>query len=607
MCLLMTLAVTAAYMPVDTGQAAAATFNTAKKVTGFKLTDTTATSITLKWNKFTGAKGYEVYRKSSSDGKYSKIKTTTAKKYTRKGLTTNTKCWYKVRAYKISDTGAKTYSKFSKVIAAKPKLDTPASVKTVSKNKKVKITWNKVDDAGGYAVYRATSKDGSYTKLGTSSTTTYKNDSITIGKRYFYKVRAYRNVSGKKKYSSYSDPIEGMTNPAQPSSISAEGADGYVKVSWKKVTGAEGYEIYRSTSDSGTYSKIGTSTSKTYKDSSVTSGSSYYYKVRAYATINGNTIYGPMSANKYSRDVLVSNAVAWLGYSESSGKYKKIVDLYNSNLASGCSKIPYSAAWCAVYVSAVGIKSGYTDIIIRHSYCPTMMSKYKNAGNYSSSKSYIPSPGDVVFYDWNKNGVPDHVGLIASVSGNTITAIEGNKSDTVAYRQYQKGYTYLLSYGLPEYDSVCGIKYNGSSSSKVGTSAKSALSEVGISVKPDGYSDLGSEYDDTEQKVFDGVGCGEDVSEYDKMKYMIKKVRAKADTKDIDCSKSEYYAAFIYKLCQEADMNASIMTIKGSDSSKDKAWVEVQLDGKMYKVDASKEDAKPERYTPETTDYNPDK
>ena len=62
-------------------------------------------------------------------------------------------------------------------------------------------------EASGYEVYRATSLTGKYTKVKTitnNSTLSYTNKSLSRGKTYYYKVRAYRIVNGTKKYSSYS-------------------------------------------------------------------------------------------------------------------------------------------------------------------------------------------------------------------------------------------------------------------------------------------------------------------------------------------------------------------------------------------------------------------
>ena len=69
-----------------------------------------------------------------------------------------------------------------------------------------------------------------------------------------------------------------------------------VKLSWSKVSGAQGYEVYRSTSKYGTYKKVATVSGKTYKNTGLTKGKTYYYKVRAYKKSDGKTIVGKLSS-----------------------------------------------------------------------------------------------------------------------------------------------------------------------------------------------------------------------------------------------------------------------------------------------------------------------
>lgn len=84
----------------------------------------------------------------------------------------------------------------------------PASLKATSKSKKVNLSWKKVDQASGYEVYRATSKDGKYTKIKTitnAKTLKYVDSKkLKTGKKYYYKVRAYKRAGGKKYYTAYS-------------------------------------------------------------------------------------------------------------------------------------------------------------------------------------------------------------------------------------------------------------------------------------------------------------------------------------------------------------------------------------------------------------------
>ena len=154
-------------------------------------------------------------------------------------------------------------------------------------------------------------------------------------------------------------------------------------------------------------------------------------------------------------------ARGWLGCKESNGTHKKIIDVYNAHkpLARGY-KVKYTNSWCATFVSACAIKCGYTDIIPTECSCNQMINGFKKIGRWCEDDAHVPSPGDIIFYDWQDNGVgdnkgsSDHVGIVEKVEGNTITVIEGNKNDAVARRTIKVNGKYIRGYGLPKYDTV---------------------------------------------------------------------------------------------------------------------------------------------------------
>ncbi len=169
---------------------------------------------------------------------------------------------------------------------------------------KVKLAWNGADGASGYRVYRSSSKTGKFTKIKTitsSSKVTYTNSGISCGTTYYYKVRAYRVIDGNYYWGAYSSVVSGKPVPAAPGGVSiGKASKKYVKVSWNKVSGADGYRVYRSTSKTSGFSKI-----KTVKSGATisckkktTRYKKYYYKVRAYKTVNGKKVWGKYSAVK---------------------------------------------------------------------------------------------------------------------------------------------------------------------------------------------------------------------------------------------------------------------------------------------------------------------
>ncbi len=154
----------------------------------------------------------------------------------------------------------------------------------------IKMSWTKVKGAAGYEVYRGDTKNGSYKLLKTVTTNTCTNSGLKAGSKYYYKVRAYKTVNGKKVYGAYSDAKSMLTKPAAPSKISLSAGSRQVKISWEKSAGSNGYEVYMSTSKDGTYTKIKTANLSTfsYTKTGLTKGQKYYFKVKAYKTTGTN-------------------------------------------------------------------------------------------------------------------------------------------------------------------------------------------------------------------------------------------------------------------------------------------------------------------------------
>ena len=161
---------------------------------------------------------------------------------------------------------------------------------------------------------------------------------------------------------------------------------------------------------------------------------------------------------KYASKV-VTQAKAWLGKKESDGSFKVIIDTYNSQkpLPVGY-KVKYTDEWCATFVSAVAVKLGYTDIIPTECSCERMIDLFKKMGCWIENENRTPSAGEIIFYDWQDNGIgdnkgySDHVGIVEKVSGGQIHVIEGNKGQAVARRYLKINGKYIRGYGVPKYD-----------------------------------------------------------------------------------------------------------------------------------------------------------
>lgn len=161
----------------------------------------------------------------------------------------------------------------------------------------VKLSWSAVTGAKEYVIYRTTSSGGTYARIGTSSTTGFTNTGLTTGKTYYYKVRAKCVAVTTNTYGGYSAAVSVKPVPSTPANVKAVRiSNSAITVSWNAVTGASGYTIYRATSKTGTYAKIKATTLLKYTNTGLTDKKTYYYKVRAYRTVNSAHIYGRTSA-----------------------------------------------------------------------------------------------------------------------------------------------------------------------------------------------------------------------------------------------------------------------------------------------------------------------
>lgn len=272
----------------------------------------TSNSISLSWTKVLNASGYELLRSTSLNGTYESIARVEDNSpwwisrdftYTDKNLTTGNTYYYKVRGYKYVN-GRPIYGNYSDVISAKTALSKPVATAKKSSYKSIDLTWKSVNDASGYEIYRSTSESGKYIKEKTiekSSTLSYKDTKATTGKTYYYKIRAYKNVNGKKVYSSYSKVVSAKASLTTPTVTLTSGSK-KATVKWKKVSGANGYEIYRATTKNGKYTNIKTiknNSTTSYTNSKLASKKGYYYKVRAYINVNGKKVYSSYSSIKY--------------------------------------------------------------------------------------------------------------------------------------------------------------------------------------------------------------------------------------------------------------------------------------------------------------------
>lgn len=160
-----------------------------------------------------------------------------------------------------------------------------------------------------------------------------------------------------------------------------------------------------------------------------------------------------------TREKILEKARSWIGFKESDGSHRDIINVYNAHKPLARSyKVTYKDAWCATFVSAVAIACGATDIIPTECSCQNMIGLFKKLGCWVENDAYAPAPGDIIFYDWQDSGTgdntswSDHVGIVEKTENGKITAIEGNYSDSVKRRTLAVNGKYIRGFGVPRYD-----------------------------------------------------------------------------------------------------------------------------------------------------------
>ncbi|MEN3009751.1 MAG: hypothetical protein ABDI20_01995 [Candidatus Bipolaricaulaceae bacterium] len=175
--------------------------------------------VRLTWQAAQGATSYEVYRAPAEAGPYALLATVTTPTHDDTQVEAGKVYWYKVRA--CSAAGCSALSAAVSGYAALATLPAPQNVQASDGTEpgKVVVTWQAVQGATHYLVYRALSQDGDYTHLATVAATTYEDADVEPGKTYWYRVRAC-NAQGCSVLSDPDSgtPGEGEAPPPPPPS-----------------------------------------------------------------------------------------------------------------------------------------------------------------------------------------------------------------------------------------------------------------------------------------------------------------------------------------------------------------------------------------------------
>lgn len=153
---------------------------------------------------------------------------------------------------------------------------------------------------------------------------------------------------------------------------------------------------------------------------------------------------------------IIETAKSYLGTREGSHNHREIIDLYNKARYSDAHQMTMQDPWCCAFVVAVFEQCGMRDIIPCYAACDQMINVFTKWGRYYSRSVRCVKPGDIIFYDWTGDLSSDHVGIVVQNRFGDLSVIEGNKTDSVAYRNISITSPQILGFGVPNYDASDG-------------------------------------------------------------------------------------------------------------------------------------------------------
>lgn len=111
----------------------------------------------------------------------------------------------------------------------------------------------------------------------------------------------------------------------------------------------------------------------------------------------------------------------------------------------------YSYHWCAAFVSWCAKQAGETGAVGKFAYCPSWADDFSRKGQWARPGDITPVAGDIIFFDWEVDGITDHVGIVVGSDGSKVYTVEGNSGDRVKIKSYSLNYRSIYGYGLPNY------------------------------------------------------------------------------------------------------------------------------------------------------------
>lgn len=304
-----------------------------------------AGGVKVTWSKVTGAENYIIYRRLDN-GTWETLTTVNASttSYTDKKAVSNKNYYYTVRA--LANGYRSAYQNYKIYYLAAPQITKFDS----QIGKGITIKWGSVAGATQYYVYRKTG-DSKWQRIGTTDNLLFLDKNVKLGTTYTYTVRA----NGKNVTSAYYSGWKRQYTPGTPAVNSISASTNSITLKWGKVSGADGYRVYRKADDASKWTQIANIKGVSYTDKKVSKNVKYTYTVRAY---KGKVL------SEY-------NKTGW----------------YSAVLSTPTVKIANASTGVKVSWSTTKIATGYTVYRSQYDAVNKKWSNWKNMGTTKSNKS----------------------------------------------------------------------------------------------------------------------------------------------------------------------------------------------------------------------------
>lgn len=156
----------------------------------------------------------------------------------------------------------------------------PTGLTATAANAQVNLNWNTSSGATGYYVKRSTSS-GTEVQIASVATNSYTDNAVTNGGKYFYEVSAYNSYGQSANSAEVNATPLAPPPPAVPTGLAATAGNAQVALTWNASSGATSYNVKRSTTTGGPYTKISSPTVTNFTDTGLTNGTKYFYVVSA--------------------------------------------------------------------------------------------------------------------------------------------------------------------------------------------------------------------------------------------------------------------------------------------------------------------------------------